>query len=982
MPSCNPRRKPAISKRASRTGGRSAPKATKTVDADYFRIRDFEYVQPLYDLSFFLEIGALSRGIESPKYRVFSLWRAALSLDSYGTTVDRWLDGDLSDKDLDHVPSSRIRQYLKAVRKTGTVSELRNYRSDRFQRCLRLRSLRGLGPANIALTVSSQSLSEEWLEHAVISLNLQRERITDLSEGRHSGPWQTAHVVPPLLRFLRRIEKNENRAFRWSIDGMGDPFISINGEIRVGGDTSIESLVVAARGALKVEKLFRGGRLADDSLEITHQMGWRFILNAVSNEGTGMTIGRLVGKLDPIGSSSSSKLKSDLHLHTAWSDGAASINTMASAAIRGGLKFIAITDHSRSSKLQGGLTPVTWIRQANALTLAKPVCPVLHGVEVDIHRDGTLDQPPSLLAAADIVVASVHSAWSDDAHENTQRLIRAIESGLVDILAHPTSTIVGKPGVPDWFRAPAKVHWDEIFARCAQWRVALEMNCFPSRLDLSPNLLVQAIRAGCAISFGSDAHARSHLLNLRFADAAMRRLPEALVLNRLTYTQLKQWISAGRARRQKLTKSAADLVQSEFAFDALTHRRLVKARIQRPRKVPDGSRIMGIDLTAGNKATGVAILNGRQVETYSVLSDGDILGLLKRHRPRIVSIDSPLGLPGGGDAIDRRAGIVRVAEHDLASVGIPAYPALIDSMEKLTLRGIRLRKAIEGLPRPPKVIESYPGAAQDILCIPRKQKSLDLLREGLERLGLRGRGLKTTSHDEMDAITSAIVGRYFEVGDYEAMGIPSEAQLIVPKVYPLRFANNPVVCLAGKTGAGKSVIARYLSVFYGFRWIQTRDIIREILVEDISRPSSKKLFNKIVDPTAIDEQTLREFGAMMLNKYGQVPLCNKLTNLIRRSVTPIVVDSIREVGDVDRAALIRRYFLTWFVECPESIIQNRLAVRRKLGGRPIKSGSPVDRTAPRIREQSDMIIPNVGSLEELRWGVDDALFEVIDLQLR
>ena len=68
---------------------------------------------------------------------------------------------------------------------------------------------------------------------------------------------------------------------------------------------------------------------------------------------------------------------------------------MASAAVRRGLKYIAITDHSRSSKLQGGLTPVTWIRQANALTLAKPVCPVLHGVEVDIHRDGTLDQPPS-----------------------------------------------------------------------------------------------------------------------------------------------------------------------------------------------------------------------------------------------------------------------------------------------------------------------------------------------------------------------------------------------------------------------------------------------------------------------------------------------------------------------------------------------------------------------------------------------------------
>src|SRR5205085_6024620 len=357
MPSCNPRRISATLKRASGIAARPAPKPKEALDPDYFRIRDFEYVQPLYDLSFFLEIGALAKGIESPKYRVFSLWRAALSLDSYGTTVDRWLDGALADGDLDHVPSSRIRQYLKAVRKTGTVSELRNYRSDRFQRCLRLRSLRGLGPANIALTVSAPSLSEKWLEHAVISLNLQRERITDLSEGRHSGPWQTAHIVPALLRFLRRIEKNENRTFCWNIDGVRDPFTSIDGEIRVGGNISPELLIAGAKTALKDEKLFGSGCLSEDSLEITHQMGWRFLLGGVSNESKGMTIARLIEKLDPIGSNSATKLKSDLHLHTAWSDGAASINTMASAAVRSGLKYIAITDHSRSSKLQGGLTP-------------------------------------------------------------------------------------------------------------------------------------------------------------------------------------------------------------------------------------------------------------------------------------------------------------------------------------------------------------------------------------------------------------------------------------------------------------------------------------------------------------------------------------------------------------------------------------------------------------------------------------------------
>lgn len=140
------------------------------------------------------------------------------------------------------------------------------------------------------------------------------------------------------------------------------------------------------------------------------------------------------------------------------------------------------------------------------------------------------------------------------------------------------------------------------------------------------------------------------------------------------------------------------------------------------------------------------------METCSLFSDEEILAYITRHSPRIVSIDCPLGLPGGGTEIDPQAGIVRVAEQDLSRIGIPAYPALIDSMQNLTLRGIRLRRLISDLPHKPIAIESYPGAAQDILSIPRKQQGLDLLREGLRRLGLTGPGLETRSHDEMDAI--------------------------------------------------------------------------------------------------------------------------------------------------------------------------------------------------------------------------------------
>ena len=363
-----------------------------------------------------------------------------------------------------------------------------------------------------------------------------------------------------------------------------------------------------------------------------------------------------------------------------------------------------------------------------------------------------------------------------------------------------------------------------------------------------------------------------------------------------------------------------------------------------------------------------------------MFSDEEILGYIEEHKPGIVSIDSPLGLPGGGDTIDPKAGIMRVAEHDLASIGIPAYPSLIDSMENLTLRGIRLRRAIEQSSQAPRVIESYPGAAQDILCIPRKQKSLELLREGLRRLGLTGRGIETRSHDEMDAITSAIVGRYFEAGFFEPMGIPSEAQLIVPKVAPLRFESAPVICLAGKTGAGKSVVARYLSVFYGFHWIRTRSVVRDLLLDDVKRSPDEQLFDGQIDPEAITEDQLQKYGAVILDRYKQAPLRQKLTDLVAQSDGPVVVDSIRDTLDVDRTLLGDRTFLTWFVDCSDAIIRERLSKRTKLGEKRSIAGSPVDRTASDIRGVAAHLIPNSGSLEDLRWCVDDTLFALLELR--
>ena len=423
---------------------------------DYFRIRDFEYVQPLYDLAFLLEVSALAEGTEVPKYRTFSLWRAGYSLDGYGTTIDRWLDGTACDADLDYVPSSRIRQYLTKIRRSGTIPELRPFRSERFDRCLRLRSVRGLGANKIALTVSSRSLDEEWFNQAAINLALHGDRINELYQGDNLGPWQSAHVVPPLLRLLHTVQECDPDVLGWDITGISDPFEPVTRPVALVADTTWELAANAIDKALRRQKLFRRDpRHNGDGIRIRHQMGWGFVVEPNGRTSIPRSISELAQALDPLASRPCGDLLSDLHLHTAWSDGSASVNAMATAVVASGLEYFAVTDHSRTCKLQGGLTPILWLRQENALTLAAPLCPVLHGTEVDILKDGTLDLPHSLLAAADLVVASVHSNWTDEARANTDRLLKAIETGCIDILAHPTSAVVGKPGVPDYLRQPS-----------------------------------------------------------------------------------------------------------------------------------------------------------------------------------------------------------------------------------------------------------------------------------------------------------------------------------------------------------------------------------------------------------------------------------------------------------------------------------------------------------------------------------------------
>jgi uncharacterized protein YprB with RNaseH-like and TPR domain/predicted nuclease with RNAse H fold len=194
-------------------------------------------------------------------------------------------------------------------------------------------------------------------------------------------------------------------------------------------------------------------------------------------------------------------------------------------------------------------------------------------------------------------------------------------------------------------------------------------------------------------------------------------------------------------------------------------------------------RIVGIDLTGSERrATGWALLDGAVASTKAIRSDEELLRETLAANPDIVSIDSPLSMPEGVTDPDNTGTrpIYRRCELALKRMGISVFWCLLPTMKSLTMRGMRL--ASELRKRGLEVIESYPGAAQDLLGIPRKGASLKELKQGMGRIGITGEYLtETVCHDEVDAITSALVGLFYLADDYIALGTPKEEYLIVPR---------------------------------------------------------------------------------------------------------------------------------------------------------------------------------------------------------
>ncbi|MGE3509759.1 MAG: DNA polymerase/3'-5' exonuclease PolX [Vicinamibacterales bacterium] len=226
------------------------------------------------------------------------------------------------------------------------------------------------------------------------------------------------------------------------------------------------------------------------------------------------------------------QLRGDLHMHSTETDGRDSIETMAEAAREAGLEYIAITDHSQSLAMANGLDEARALAHAAAVRARDGHAGVrlLAGIECDILPDGTLDLDDECLASLDLVIVSVHSAFSLDRQQMTERILRAIANPHVDIVGHPSGRLLLR-------REAYAVDMEAVIAAAAQYGVALEINCQLDRLDLNDVHARLARDRGVPLVISSDAHSRKGFARLQWGAITARRawLEPEHVLNTRPY---------------------------------------------------------------------------------------------------------------------------------------------------------------------------------------------------------------------------------------------------------------------------------------------------------------------------------------------------------------------------------------------------------------------------------------------------------------
>ena len=329
---------------------------------------------------------------------------------------------------------------------------------------------------------------------------------------------------------------------------------------------------IARDRGLKINEygVFKGeDRIAGmDEEEVYASVGLPWIPPEI-REDTGEIEAARGGRLEPL--VTLRDVRGDLHAHSDWSDGSMSIQTLAERAKERGYSFIVVSDHSRAASYAGGLTPERLLRQWEAIETVRRFMKgieIFAASEVDILADGTLDFPDEILERLDWVIASIHSGFKQNV---TERILRAMENPLVDVIAHPTGRLLGK-------RAGYEVDLEKVIEQAARTGTALEINGFPDRLDLSDVNTRRASERGVRITLGTDTHHAGNLEYMEYAVQVARRagLAPKHVVNCLT---------SGEIRERRKRRMRPDATPKKDAAEPATS--LEKVRSDPPAKRPE-----------------------------------------------------------------------------------------------------------------------------------------------------------------------------------------------------------------------------------------------------------------------------------------------------------------------------------------------------------------------------------------------------------
>jgi DNA polymerase (family 10) len=461
---------------------------------------------------------------------------------------------------------------LRRALDTGELEKLRGFGKKKVENLRRGVNLWLAGhqrmPLGVALPMAERLLEDlkkiERVERADIAGSLRRRRETigdfDLLVSSPDSPRALREFTRlPLVKQV--IELGDTRATVIIEGGVQVDVRAVAGEsygaalqyFTGSKQHNVHLRTLAQRKGLKVNEygVFRGEKRLTRSAEEdeVYRLVGVPVMPPELREDRGEIEAAMEGRLPKL--IEMADLRGDLHTHTNYSDGRATIEEMVEGAAALGYDYIALTDHSPSARIARGLDrdrlekKIAEIERVQKQRGRRKL-QILLGAEVDILADGKLDYPEDILARFDVVVAAVHSSFRQSRDRMTKRMLDAINNPYVHILAHPLTRLMGS-------REPVEFDFERIIEAAVEAGVALELNSQPLRLDLTDTMARAAQEAGALLAINTDAHSVGQLELMRYGVSQARRgwVEARSVVNSWTWAKLSRWLVHRRRRESK-----------------------------------------------------------------------------------------------------------------------------------------------------------------------------------------------------------------------------------------------------------------------------------------------------------------------------------------------------------------------------------------------------------------------------------------------